>query len=389
MRKAKNFTPWFIIGIVVFTLLFFGITISLTQAKGKPQPVSPQLILADSNIVTYEGAKDRLRVWGNDGQGYSNIWTAEGVHYPSIAIGNIDNDGLKEIVGVGYCKKYIGKGKKRKEYQYKIFINAYKESVTGIWKTTYYDEDENNIIEELSWLNFEIVLNDIDGDWINEIILMTKTYLAVYKYDSKKDKLKKIVSRQLSEDIDITSNEEEYSLRLQSVTVGDIDGDGEKEIIAAGHLISIHNEGYIFICNLNLSDSDSSPELILKGVTEVDFNFENNSLRAGNFDGDDQMELCSTAYQNHGNSPNFTYTPYLLIGDYDGASLNLSSHQLGDDPSYPWNHLDVGDLDGNSSQDEIAVVIGNSKQIWIYSWDQDQGNSPEFPTFPAPPSKLI
>jgi len=127
MRKVNNFLLWFIAGTSVFILLFFGITISPMQAKGKPQPVSPKLILAESNIVTYEGAKNRLRVWGHNEQGYSNIWTAEDVHYSSIAIGDIDGDidGKEEIVGLGICKRVYGKGKNRGE-DYKILLTSIK-----------------------------------------------------------------------------------------------------------------------------------------------------------------------------------------------------------------------------------------------------------------------
>jgi len=382
MRKVNNFLLWFIAGTSVFILLFSGITISPMQAKGKPQPVSPPLTLAASNIVTYEGAKDRLRAWGNNGDeaGYSNIWTAEDVHYSSIAIGDIDGDidGQKEIVGVAYCKQYIGKGKKRSEYQYKIFINAYKENEAGIWKTTYYD-DENNIIEEPSWLNFEIVLNDIEGDGINEIILVTRTYLAVYKYDSAM--LKKIASRQLSKDIpEEDFSDGQYSLRLQSVTVGDIDGDDQKEIIAAGHLISIHKKGYIFIYNL---DANSESGLVKKQFIPVDYNFGDHSLRAGDFDGDGLMELCATAFENDDSYPNDTYEPYILLWDYDSVQQDYILHYYyipTNDTSYPWNHLDVGNLDNDPSRDEIALVVGNSKQLWIYNWSDSQ----DFTALPTP-----
>jgi len=364
MKKVNNFLLWFIAGTSLFILLFFGITISPTQAKDKPKPISSRLTLKASNIVTYELYKNRIRVWGNDGdgEGYSNIWTAEEVNYRSIAIGDIDGDGQEEIVGLGVCERVYGKGKNR-EKEYEIFINVYKEGQQGIWMTTYSD-NENIIIEEKDTSYYEIVLNDIDGDNLNEIILMTRTYLTIYKYDNDTGILKKIASRQLSKDIPF--DKDVGSFGLKSVTAGDIDRDGQKEIIAAGDLISTENKGCIFICNL----PDSDTELNLKNTIYVEYNFSKNSLRAGDLDRDGYMELCASVYNMSGSYPNYNYASYLLIWDYVQEAFACEELELEDDEPYlPWNPLDVGNLDNDPTRDEIALVVGHSKQLLIYNWE--------------------
>ena len=207
MTKSKLPVSWFKLGTICFLLLFLAITTSSIpslQGKGKPKPVSTPLILSDSgNIVTSDPRSNQLRVWGNAGEVYENVWTTDDVYYVAVAIGDIDGDAKREIVGVSYCKIYIGKGKSN--YKYKVYLNVYKEGQEGIWITTYSDSDDNNIIEEdpLYRVDFEIVLNDLNDNTGNkeEIILKTRRYLAVYEYDHELGKLKKIASRQLSADV--------------------------------------------------------------------------------------------------------------------------------------------------------------------------------------------
>ncbi|RLD99913.1 MAG: hypothetical protein DRJ11_12340 [Candidatus Aminicenantes bacterium] len=375
MKKSKLPVSWFKLGTICFLLLFLAITTSSIpslQGKGKPKPVSTPLILSDSgNIVTCSLSRSnrQLKVWGHYGEVYENVWTADDVYYGAVAIGDIDGDSLKEIVGINFCKIYLGKG--RSNYKYKVYLNVYKEGQEGIWITTYSDRDDNNIIEEapLYYIDFEIALDDLNEKSGNkdEIILRTSRYLAVYEYDHELGKLKKIASRQLS--ADVLSNENE-PFWLRSVTVGDIDGDTVKDILAVGNILpGTENRGYLFICNLPASGS----ELDLSSLIEVPYNFADNSLRAGNIDGDNQLELCTTAFfQEYDDASSTTkyYSSYILIFDYTTNGVEMYDYVLvPNDTSWPWNHLDVGNLEGDPSQDEIAVLMGNLNQLWIYSWE--------------------
>lgn len=372
MKKSKLPVSWFKLETISFILLFLAITTSSIpplQGKGKPKPVSSPLVLSDSgNIVTFDPTNNQLKVWGNVGDAFGNYWTADDVYYGAVAIGDIDGDALKEIVGINFCKIYLGKG--RREYKYKVYLNVYKEGQEGIWITTYSDSDDNNIIEEapLSYVDFEIALDDLNKKSGNkdEIILRTRRYLAVYEYDHEAGKLKKIASRQLS--ADILSHENE-SFWLRSVTVGDIDGDNVKDILAVGNILpATENRGYLFICNLPASGS----ELDLSSLIEVPYNFADNSLRAGNIDGDNQLELCTTAFlQEYDDASSTTkYYSYILIFDYTTNGVEIYDYVLDpNDTSWPWNHLDVGNLEGDTSQDEMAVLMGHLNQLWIYSFE--------------------
>jgi len=376
--ESKKGLRWI---VSISLILFLGGTFVpsiLAKKPKKPTPTPSPVTLAERNIITFEGGKERLTVWGLTGDNdYSNIWTAEDVIYSSLAIGDIDGIGTREIVGARYCKLY--EGKRNGPYFYKAFINVYREKEEGvedgIWTTTYY-EDSNNISEPDSPLGSELILNDVDGDGINEIVMLTTTHLAVYKFNSDVNDvytqaLQKIADCQLSSG-DLREGTEVW-LRLQSMSVGDIDNDRNKEIIAVGHLVSISNNmGYVFIYNLSGPDTNGEYYLTEKQKIEVPYNFSKNSLRAGDLDGDGLIEFCSTAYSQSGTYPNDSYTQYLLVwDDYEngGAWDNPYVYQINPgDTTYQMNYMDIGNLDDNPNQDEIAVLLRSADELVTYSW---------------------
>jgi len=347
--------------IILTIILAISIHSAIVLAKGKseeppgkPNPEIPLLKLNDKNIVTAEPDGDgRLRVWGytSEDPTYENIWTAENVHYDSVAMGDVDNDpDTIEIVGTTGYRVTEGKGKSRTTY-YKIFFNVYKPDESGVWKTS------DHVTEDRVFWGNEIIIADVDptnGNG-NEVIMITPHWLAVYTYDEPAFTI-------------MSSFNFPEASATKSVTVGDLDKDGNQEIIVSVIIPgSDHeNEGYLYIfeydnSNLNLLSDPT--------INDINARLNRGSLCVSDLGGDESLEICSTGYRKIGDF----YEVWIFIWDDAGTIILEELLSELDSTIAPYWTLDVGQLDSDS-YDEIALEIREpNRGIKLYNFDTTNG----------------
>jgi len=358
MRKKVRLRNYCFVLILGFTLVIIGIHVGQAQVetKGKPDKPpkppepSPSLMLEKINIITTEpDGGGRLRVWGNKGEfsyEYENIWTVESVHHGSVAIGNVDADNFSEIVLPGYCQKTEGKGKSRKTY-YEIYLNVYKEGISGVWQSTH--GTDFVVREDKNFWFSEITIADIGGIQGNEIILITRHNLAVFKYNGS--------------EFELIAHDNFDDRKLHSITVGDVDNDSENEIVVSANSVSesgaiLPNVGHL------LTYQYSEGGLYEESDIMVNANLSNQSLRIGDIEGDGESEICSTGYRYSEDSGDYQSVIFIWSLLEEGYRHDyIYGQPLSDIPGVI---LDVGDLTSNQG-DEIVVATNNPDNLELYN----------------------
>ena len=396
INLPKHF-PLFFMAFTAFLALVACKTLQVSPEQPLSRPPAPTLTLSARNIVVTQDeytndpcGGGRLHVWSHTNGIYENTWTAKTFNYSCVAIGDIDGDPKREIIALGHCKMTETKQGDVIEY-YKYFICVYKEdqqvgpNEMGIWKTTYYDALKNNIREaehyhpQYSWCR-EITLADVDGDDINEIIVMTGHWLTIYEYDPNEvygyndslGTLKKIA--------EVRPTFSKQPVRLKSVTVRDVDGKTGKEIIVTANrerivkYISgvysryIENDGYVFFYKFNDESLEMSSCLSIKAF------LTDQSLRSGDLDNDGTLELCTTGFKKAGDM----YQGYIFLWDYTsqwelheipvGVPENVWFEE-GIESYTPRNHLEIGELYTEHPGEEIVFALKHQMLVTLCYWE--------------------
>ncbi len=363
MKKFCDLKFFGLVGVLTVAIVFVSINFVHAKKKQQEPPPIPLLELYPVNIVTAQpGGDGLLKVWGYPGMEelYDNIWTTEGIHHASVAIGDADNNGLTEIVAPTYRRVREGTGKSGKDSYYEMFFNVYN--------------DEENNDEENIWLSSEIFmedgpywtheitiadvdgLDDVNGNPGNEVVMITTTQLVVYRYEGAEFNI-------ISSTIPSVNG---YTLDLESVTVGDIDGDNVNEILVSANAEGVDNLGYVLIFDFDGATLNPFPEIL-----PIDANLSGQSLRVGDLNGSEGLEICSTGYR----KVDDIYEAYIFIWDSRGSLIN-DGHRIFAGFEYenrPWVHLDVGDIDGVLG-DEIVLGSSHPDLLILYSWDGNNLN---------------
>lgn len=315
----------------------------LAEIRGLRRSEAPPLQLSDVNIVTAEpDGIGRLRVWTYVGNGYDNIWAAECVGYISVAIGDADNDGKREIVGSTRREVKEGRGESGISW-YEVFFDAYKEGEGDVWLSS-----EGVREDRYHWMH-RITIADIDEDRENEVVMITAHSLVVYKFLENSFKI--VSSR--------NSFVEGRTLLLRSLVVRDIDGDGVNEVLVSAHDEEMYYEGYL---------------LMFKGVMlePVDVAYVDASLSidlcVGDLDDHGHMEICSTGTRQVGDR----YRVYTFVWKYEGTLELIVEHLAMESSDWMIRSLTVGELRGEYPGEEIiaATLLEPSvSQLTMYSLD--------------------
>ena len=369
LRKAAYVVLPVLGALAVYTLIF-GLP---GKKKVKVETVTPQssgpLTLEANDIVTTEfSAAGRLRVWRRAKvNSYAEVWRIEPVRHSSFAIGDVDNDGTAEIAAPGYCRRFVELGGRRLiACQY--FFNIYKPGVKDWWKTTYFNEADTIFDGEFPEIA-ETAIGNVDGVGGNELVLIARNSLGVFKYLEEKGEVKLLRSTK-----DLVPG---ASLFLRSMVVADVDGEGAEEIIVAadewenGQVID--NRGKVLILKFEQN------ELRLFGQIDVDANFPFQSLRCGDVISGGNLEFVSPVYRKAGDA----WLTFIMGWDSSGnMAFNKPISRLGG-YQYQAIHLDVGKLIPEPGD---QIVVGNqaTNQLTLYYW---QGNElvegPHFHLHPA------
>lgn len=313
--------------------------------------------LADFSIITVEpDGVGRLRVWGfRRPDDFRNIWSVatsktNTVKHSSVAMGDIDGDGLAEVIVPAYAKAKFVRGEKESVF-YKIFLNIYKQGKKGIWKSTFYSDGDCLWEDSQFWMN-EVALANVDHDPANEVILKSATGLAVYKYLPGPDEIKMTAI--------IPSFKAKQGIFLNSVAVGDLDGMPPSEIVVSANLFvpgKPLSSGMIFVVQVQNKGLE-----VVKSIS-VDAILTRNSLRMGNVLPGNNMEFFTTGYRRKsGELEGF------LLG-WDAAGERIVDLPIPESRSdqIPSAKLAIGDLTFEAGED-IVVIQNRPSALLLYSW---------------------
>jgi hypothetical protein len=349
---------YIILPVFLIVVAYFVISEILKPPKVHVETVTPQstgpLTLQDSDIITTEfDAAGRLRVWRKgDANSYKEVWRIEPVRHSSFAVGDVDNDNNCEIVAPGLCRIYESVAERKRAY-YQYFINVYKQEVNDWWKSTYFD-NADCVFEDERYDLTEMAIGNLDGNTGNEIVLITRSNLAIFKYSTEEHEVRLLRSRD--------SFLDNVSLFLKSVVVKNIDADDSEEIIVSaderiGNEIT-ENKGWILIFKYQ----DNWPELF-KSI-RVDANCSFQSVRIGDVIKGGDLEIVTPVYRKIGDAWNTFVTGWNTNGDkiFDKAIYTRGDYQ------YQTVHLDVGNILPEQG-DEIIVANQFPDELIIYYWN--------------------
>jgi hypothetical protein len=318
-----------------------------------PQSTGP-LTLQDNDIVTTEfDAAGRLRVWRKgEANSYKEVWRIEPVRHSSFAVGDVNNDGDCEIVAPGLCRRVEQIAERKKSY-YQYFINVYKQGIKDWWKSTYFD-NADCVFEDERFDLTEMAIGNLDENAGNEIVLITRSNLAVFKYSAQEDEIRLLRSR--------NSFLDGISLFLKSVVVANIDSDEAQEIILSGdewkdHEI-IDNKGWILI----LKFKDDQLEVVHSMPVDANCSFQ--SLRMGDVVKGSFPEIITPVYRKTGDAWNTYVMGWNTNGD---LIFNKPVYTRGDYQNQIIQ-LDVGNLLPEYG-DEILVANQAPDELILYYWD--------------------
>ncbi|MGB2906782.1 MAG: hypothetical protein WBB73_06765 [Candidatus Aminicenantaceae bacterium] len=370
-----------ILGACLLIISTHGIQSQMSIAKKpvpEPEPPPPQaanLVLEANNIFTTQPFGHALEAWGTDlDPGTVPFWRADGVRYDSVAIGDVDGDGTQEVVAPNACG--INRG-------VMIFLNAYKDNFDasgfemGVWRSTFYDGASNNL-EEIGTVIFnEVKLYDLDSDAKDEVIVMTKRWLAVYDYEPKAPYSYLTPDGQPGSDYGAflktaavmpTVPGDDTEFRLMSMELLDIDGLDGMELMVTGWDYDT-DQSYVFAYTFESGQLNLLCALPFSAVPS------GRALAGGNLDTDGALEFCTAGYRRWRVRNKSYYEGFLFVWDDYGSGWAVHEYSLtGEVRGAPIHILDVGQLDDGADEIVLAFGInGESQSLQICNWDSSGG----------------
>lgn len=259
---------------------------------------------------------------------YENSWTSsENQDFTyATSIGDVDNDGSKEITTVVNAKRSTGKPSERYEYQ-KIFV--YEDGSTGDPSYT-----SHNLGYSLNGVRDSIIA-DADNDGQNEIVLVKNKHIEIYKWNGN--------------GFTHLWTGPEYEYFVWSVDVGDADNDGANEVVLA-----MFNIGsaivYEYLGN-NTWGNPTTTESI--GIQNID------QARVRDADNDGYNEIVGGGTSKK-----------LNIWKYNSVSGNYDNVFLSDDLGGFTQGIDVGDVDGDNKNEVVVGTSGDVDKVYVFDYNE-------------------
>jgi hypothetical protein len=344
-------------GIIPFLIfcLAFGFFVILRSKNKEPEAFTSDQF---SIITSQARGKGSLRVWEADKRGgYRTTWhvstsARNTVVHTTIATGDLDGDGRPELAAPAAARVTFYKGEDKSIY-FKIFINVYKQGVPGIWKTTFYS-DEDCLWEASDYTRNEITLDNLDNEPSAEIILKTATSLAVFHYDplAKEVRLHSLLHGFL----------EDKNLLLRSVTTARAHPGGPKILVVSADELNPPTgaigagPGWLFFIEF------SAEGLKIVHSVPVDAGMCDYSLRAGDVTSHGQQAIYSTAIRKRGEE----YKSFLLGWDLDGNKTVDIPLPRSESKIPTQAVLSIGDLTFEKGDDIFVGLKPN--RLLLYSW---------------------
>ena len=295
--------------------------------KGKPdkngacQNTHPLNLIIDEKRIIGEG--NGLKMWHYNGSDYESIWCLDrDVDLRGIAIGDLDNDGIDEIiVGNNHTE---GKGRNKVEYQLlEIFEDGDFDMPSRV---------SGNLMDAgLTYIR-QIVIGDANNDGYNEIFVVGLNSIQVWKDDGNE------LTMLWGENVDD---------HPWSAHIGDADSDGLNELIYS----SLWN--HYFVVYENLGNNSWGNRIIsetVEGAVDV--------AVVGDVDGDGTNEIIGGGNQSR------LYVWENIDGSYQ---ISFMSEDLGGFTQ----GVGVGDFDDDGIS-EISVgtaTLDGNHNIFVFKFD--------------------
>jgi len=359
-RRAGWKSPFLLIPLAAFGVAAVIFLVLRPRGAGPSQPVAGgvpasggSLLIAAGDLVETEFAGNgRMRLWRRQNDGaFFEAWRIEPVRHSSLAIGDLDGEPGVEIAAPGYCREFEKAGDYTTS-KIRFFINAYKQNYKDWWKTTFYDVSQC-VYEKDNYESVETIIADVDGAPGNEILMATAHALSVFKYDPQAGELR------------LLGTEGAFvpgaNLLMRSIAAGDIDGDGQNEILLTAQEgeegAEVSGNGWLFVLRWRAGRPEVAQTERLPGMTSA------RAIKLGDVIPGGSVEAVIACFREERG---------VLYGYVVGWSFGRGFvfEKLIDEVgrgTYGALVIDVGDLSPRSG-DEVVVARNNPGEVISLFW---------------------
>jgi len=316
------------------------------DGDGKPE------IITGGLVMNSPGGSSSIRVWSWNNKDLVLKANYEGISARSIFSGDVDNDGVQEILTVGSTLRnqttlarlcILGWEENKlymeKSHEWCTDGNASANSVYA------YDLDRNGAIE--------IITGGSDHGLTN-----SSGQLRIWHWNGQELQLRTNEEWRMVEDVygvTVTGDPMGNTL-VENVKVGDVDGDGTAEIVTGGFAYDgqkMNAQVRIWNWNGNVFALEKSNEWFINDITEV------KAITLNDVDGDERIDIVAsggTAVYGGFNAGTTPEASWLRIWLWNGETLKLKYQEdwTTGEGVFAWN-VATGDVDNDGTVEIVTV----------------------------------
>jgi len=396
--------------VCILVVVCFTITASAAPqkngkgGKGKKETLVLDLSM-DVNQIAAAGSGSYINLFAYDGEGYALSWKSKALkgrrYYDSAWIGDVNNDGVDEVVGFcGMLSIYEDGSTGESSYFGGSFSGYSRTSWLVMGGDVLAGHEGNEVVVNLgdhvevwtcddipecekywgstgvtpySLSSLEIGDANNDPDNVNDIVVGTRStgrnaYGSVQVYESTSSGWLPVVSEPFVDLKDQGSS----AATVTAVSVDDVDDDGDNEIVATlmvfGETFD-DTETWLAIWKHNSTAGAGEYEYFLWETIPLEalaVGFSGTTVDTGDFDGDGIVEIFVGLNQGAASR--------VEILKFDGYDWTTTSTEM---MGGPIAELRVGNTDDDLDLELVVAVGPAGDRIQIWDWDYDS-DSPGF-----------